>query len=197
MMLGRDGWISVNSRHHVLAHSPCHRTYALSQETARYALLSCLALFCALLPCPALSYLVLYFLFVILSPYYSFFILPISLPFFIPFLSLFPFLHDTVTLPNDFILLAVTTMGSKEISKWPVVSGNNETWLEFSYYSFEKGTLPYVCIAMYSMVQHSIVQYCTTYHAYISISLTLPMYIRVNRCKCRVPWHGVQMFRPR
>lgn len=98
----------------------------------------------AALPCPALNYLVLYFLFVILSSYYSHFILLISLPFFIPFFNFFPFLHDTVTLSNDCMLTtssAVTTMGSKEITKWPVVSGNNETWLEFSYYSFEKGTL--------------------------------------------------------
>ena len=33
-------------------------------------------------------------------------------------------------------------MGSQNFSKWDVVNGSNETWLEYSYYTFELGANP-------------------------------------------------------
>jgi hypothetical protein len=39
-------------------------------------------------------------------------------------------------------LPGVTNMGGTEFYKWPVVDGSNETWLQYSYYTFEAGSNP-------------------------------------------------------
>ena len=36
----------------------------------------------------------------------------------------------------------VTLMGTQEFSKWSTPDGSDETWLEYSYYTFEKGMNP-------------------------------------------------------
>ena len=56
-----------------------------------------------------------------------------------PPLSLHPISLHFPSLSLITLHTAVTTMGSQEFYKWPVVNGNNETWLEYSYYSFELG----------------------------------------------------------
>jgi hypothetical protein len=40
-------------------------------------------------------------------------------------------------------LPGVTNMGGTEFYKWPVVDGSNETWLQYSYYTFESGVNPH------------------------------------------------------
>ena len=52
-------------------------------------------------------------------------------------------------------------MGSTEFAKWPIVDGSNETWLEYSYYSFLEGIVIAVliteCLLHSDMIQKSYV----------------------------------------
>lgn len=48
----------------------------------------------------------------------------------------------------------VNKMGVNEFYKWPQKSGNNETWLEFSYYTFALGANPGFKNESYRCVGH-------------------------------------------